>query len=74
MKKLFLIALFAVSSFAFAHCGTCGVGETKKCEKADGTQCSSDAHDTTHAKDEDANSNTAQPEESQAEIEENTAQ
>ena len=71
MKKLFLITLFAVSSFSFAHCGTCGVGETKKCDKADGSKCSSDAHDSAHA--EDANSNTEQ-EESQAETEENTAE
>jgi len=74
MKKLFLIALFAVSNFVFAHCGTCGVGEAKKCEKADGSQCSSkDAHDSPHEHAEDADSNTKQKE-SQAETEENSVQ
>lgn len=74
MKKLFLIALFAVSSFAFAHCGKCGVGEAKKCENADGSQCSSkDAHDSTHEHGKDADSNAEQTD-SQAETEESSAQ
>ena len=70
MKTLFLITLFAVSSFAFAHCGTCGVGEAKKCEKADGSQCSSDDHhDSAHTE-----TDNNEQEESKAEVKENSEQ
>ncbi len=73
MKKLCLILVFAVSGFAFAHCGTCGVGEkSKSCKNADGTQCSSsDAHHE-DAQQDDTDSNTA--EDAQAETEENSAE
>lgn len=65
MKKLFLIALFTGSSLAFAHCGNCGIGETRKCEG--NAQCSSNArHDSDHAHTENTDSNTSQ-EESQKE-------
>jgi len=65
MKKLFLIALFTVSGAAFAHCGTCGVGDsTKKCDKADG-QCSSDAHhDSAHAENDGEEKTQSEAEES----------
>lgn len=70
MKKLFLVIFFAVSSFSFAHCGTCGVGEkTKSCGSADSSKCSSTAHDQVHKRTPDS-SNTpeepARPVESQA--------
>ncbi|MDE0151710.1 MAG: hypothetical protein OXK80_04340 [Bdellovibrionales bacterium] len=71
MKKLFLIALFAVSGFAFAHCGKCGAGETKKCDKADGSQCSSK---DSHHHDSTENSNEAEESKADAEVKDNSEQ
>lgn len=71
MKKLFLIALFAVSGFAFAHCGNCGVGETKKCDKADGSKCSSE---DSHHHDSIENSNESEEPQAETEKEENSEQ
>ena len=62
MKKLFLTALFAVSGFAFAHCGTCGVGDEKK-KACDQSECASDDHHTSEKDD------SAQTEDSQVETE-----
>ena len=53
MKKLCFIVLFTVSHLAFAHCGTCGVGEKKTvdCSEGSGSECASkeaSAHHATH--------------------------
>ena len=78
MKKLFLTALFTVSGFAFAHCGSCGTEEKSKSCGAVDSQCSSENHDQSHNKRHPSTLTQEEPAEpqgeSQSETKENTEQ